>query len=339
MSVSTKHIINYLEGGLSLDERQSFEKRLDESVEFRREVEEIALVWKTSNELKIHQSIDVDRNWQELTSRIKRGELKLRIFKYTRSAAAILLLPVLLYAGMLFSEVKYLSNQTIAQLEVTSAQGTISRAVLPDGTEVWLNSGATLSYPERFNGGHRMVNLTGEAYFKVKSDKSNRFEVMTPNNLMVSAYGTEFNVNAYENQETIDVTLVNGNVEVVDVDSKKNCNMIAGQYLVYGKSDKKMSVSYPYLPVKTDWKDGKMVFRRASMTEVTKRLSRHFNVDINLEGRELYDYEYSATFTTESLAEILHLLKKTAPIQYKIAEPKQSTDYSFSKKTVTISIK
>ena len=64
MSVSTKHIINYLEGGLSLDERESFEKRLDESVEFRREVEEIALVWKTSNELKMHQSIDVDRNWQ-----------------------------------------------------------------------------------------------------------------------------------------------------------------------------------------------------------------------------------------------------------------------------------
>lgn len=339
MNVNTKYIIDYLEGNLSQEEKVQFEKKLDQSSDFRKEFEDIALVWKTSAELKIHESIDINRNWEELSNRIKNERIKLRFLTFAKTAAAVILLPVLIYTGLLYSRVQELNSQKISQLEVTSAQGTVSRATLPDGTEVWLNSGATLSYPERFDGNRRIVHLRGEAYFKVKSDKSNRFDVVTPNNLIVSAYGTEFNVNAYQSDATIDVTLVHGNVEVVDIESRTNCNLIPGQYLVYRKSDKKMSVSYPNLAVKTDWKDGKMVFRRASMTEVTKRLSRHFNVDIRLEGRELYDYEYSATFTTETLTDILHLLKKTAPLQYKIIEPEQSTDYSFSKKTVTISIK
>lgn len=74
------------------------------------------------------------------------------------------------------------------------------------------------------------------------------------------------------------------------------------------------------------------------MDEVVRRLSRHFNVDIHLEGKELYDYQYSAMFTNETLYEILELLKKTAPIEYTITVPEQASDSSFSKKHVTISI-
>ena len=71
------------------------------------------------------------------------------------------------------------------------------------------------------------------------------------------------------------------------------------------------------------WKDGKLIFRRTPMEEIAKQLSRHFNVNIQLQGKEIFDYTYSATFTTETLVEILSLLEKTAPIQCEITEPQQ----------------
>lgn len=338
MKVRIEDIIDYLEGKLSVDEKTFFEKNMEKSVDFKKQVEDIAFIWRTSKELEMHRKINTERSWEEVSRKIKKEKIRINIFRIIRSSAAMLLFPVLLFTAVLYNRLDYLNNQQIAQLEVTSAFGTVSRATLPDGSEVWLNSGSMLTYPQQFTGDRRVVYLSGEAYFKVASDRLNRFDVVVSDELVVSAYGTEFNINSYKEDNTVDVTLVCGNIDVTDIKTKGTFEVSPEQSLTYNRIDKKMSVSQTNLAVKTGWKDGKMIFRRANMTEVTQRLSRHFNVDIRLEGEELYSYEYSATFTTETLSEILQLLQRTAPIQYKIIEPKQSEDYSFSKKTVVISL-
>jgi len=335
----TKIIIKYLEGRLSPKEKTLFEEEMEESVDFREEVEKISFIWRNSAELKFYKQIDVQRNWKEVSGRIKKEKFKLTFFQFIRSAAAILLLPVLFLAGNLYSRLDHLNNQTVSMLEVTSAKGTVSKTILPDGTEVWLNSESKLSYPQKFIGDRRTVHLSGEAYFKVKSDKSHRFDVVVVNELVVSAYGTEFNINAFQQDTVADVTLVKGNIDVSDIGYKTTKGVLPGQYIAYNRNGKDMVLSKANLEEKTGWRDGKIIFRRANMQEVTRRLSRYFNVDIQLDGEELRNYEYSATFTTETLSEILQLLEKTAPIKYKIIEPKQSTDYSFSKKKVIIGLK
>ena len=75
---------------------------------------------------------------------------------------------------------------------------------------------------------------------------------------------------------------------------------------------------------------------KTAMEEIAKQLSRHFNVNIQLQGKEIFDYTYSATFTTETLAEILSLLEKTAPIRCEIIEPQQQNDLAFTRKKVII---
>ena len=100
-----------------------------------------------------------------------------------------------------------------------------------------------------------------------------------------------------------------------------------------------MHVQKANILVETTWKEGKLVFRRTPMEEIAKQLSRHFNVNIQLQGKEVFEYTYSATFTTETLAEILLLLEKTAPIQYNIIEPKQQSDFAFTRKTIIIKSK
>ncbi len=289
--------------------------------------------------MKLHGKIDTDANWNQISRRIKKDKYKTKLLRYSRSAAAILILPVLFLTTFLYIELDNKNNQPKQQLHVTSAYGTVTKTVLSDGTEVWLNSGSMLSYPQTFTKGERNVMLTGEAYFKVSSDKSNRFNVIISDELIVSAYGTEFNINSYKEDNTIDVTLIEGNIQVSKTDKTGSKDIIPGQHITYNKNSKLMAMADVNLSVKTGWKDGKMIFRRANMTEVVQRLSRHFNVDIRLEGKELYDYEYSATFTTETLNEILLLLEKTAPIKYSIIEPEQSGDYSFTKRIVKISLK
>ena len=286
--------------------------------------------------LQMQRDIDVDKNWKQLHGRIHQEETRRRWLHIAYRAAAILLLPALILSGYLYHRVDQLESLPIEQVELTTAYGVVSKVQLSDGSEVWLNSGSKLIYPKRFEGEERKVFLSGEAYFHVSSDRAHRFEVQTSHGLVVSAYGTEFNVQAYEDETNIIATLANGHIEVEHANTNQREDLQPGEQLVYTKSEDKMQTKKASLLAETAWKEGKIVFRRTPMQEVVRQLSRHFNVDIQLQGKELYTYTYSATFTTETLTEILDLLEKTAPIRCEIIHPEPTADYAFSKKKVLI---
>lgn len=335
--IDTQYIIDFLEKKLPKEEQKQFEEQIASSKELQKEVNDITLIWKTSSDLRLQRKVDVSKKWNIIARKIHRDRINRKVLYFARNAAALLILPVLLLTGFLYFKVD--GGQNDQEIQILSASGTVTKTTLPDGTEVWLNSASKLTYPQKFTEHKRVVYLIGEAYFKVQSDKSNRFDVVLYDGLTVSAYGTEFNINSYDEDQTIDVTLVKGSIEVNKKDNSISREVIPGQHLAYNKEDKSMKIEDAYLAVKTGWIEGKMVFRRASMTEVVQRLSRHFNVDIRLEEKELYDYEYSATFTTETLNEILRLLQKTAPIKYREIESVQSDDdKSFSKRIIIISL-
>lgn len=341
MGNNTQHIIAYLENRLTAEERESFEALLDNSAELQQELKDICFVWETSAELKLHKQVDTLKNWDELSGRIAIDKYRKKIWYFARNIAAVLMIPLFLSTVFLFRTIRNRDKIPVQQLELTSANGLVTKVKLSDGTEVWLNSGSKLSYPQYFTGDVRRVMLSGEAYFKVEADKTNRFEVETSNDVKVAAYGTEFNVCAYEEDPFIDATLVTGNIEVAIVPGKNNdvVNISEGQQAVFDKNNNNIQIAEANLAVKTSWKDGKMVFRRTGMVEITRRLSRHFNVDIRLEGKELYHYEYSASFTNETLEDILYLLEKSAPIKCRIIYPEESGEYTYTKKTVIISMR
>ena len=336
MDIHTEHIIAYLEGKLSIEERIAFDQQMQSSLDFKKEVDDIRFIWETTAELKLHKQINTQQNWKKISKQIATDKYKKKVLSFIRTAAAVLLIPVLIATYTLYDTLKEWNNIPVEQVELSSAYGLISKVTLPDGSEVWLNSGSSISYPKRFTNNKRNVQLTGEAYFKVTSDKSNRFDVVTSNGLQVSAYGTEFNVKAYEDENKIEATLAKGHVEVSEIGQPISRTLHPGEQVIYYKNTSRMEVDKVNLAVETSWKDGKMIFRRANMNEIVERLARHFNVDIKLEGEELYDYKYSATFTTETLNDVLLLLEKTAPIKCTVIEPKQTADFTYSRRTVII---
>lgn len=327
-------IFSYLDGNLSPDERKRFEKLLQSSPEFRAKFQELSHLYRLSENYKKQKNIDVSAAWDTLSRKIALLTFKEKAWNFARTAAAILLPLFLLYQYVLLPSVnRNMPEQTIT---LASMPGVITKAVLPDGSEVWLNSQSELTYPRQFKGKERTVMLEGEAYFNVVSDKKRRFNVVAPHQMIVSAYGTEFNVNAYEDNARHKVTLVNGHVEVAVGDLSEKEDLLPGEQALYAPETKEIVTEKADTYVETAWKEGKLVFRREKFENLIEKLSRKFGVTIVLEDEKLKDYEYTATFTDESLEEILELLKMSAPITYAISKQQQVDNTTFTERIITI---
>ena len=282
------------------------------------------------------KTIDAVADWEQLRKRITSDRNRRLFFNYLRNTAAILLPLFLVYQYTLYPILKK-SGSIVETITVTSAPGMVTKTILPDGSEVWLNALSSLTYPQRFTEKERRVQLSGEAYFKVTSDKKHRFNVETPQKMVVSAYGTEFNVNAYESEATHEVTLASGQVEVSsEIGSKATETLVVDEKAILQVKTGNIHVVTADTYVETAWKDGKMVFRREKLDKIVTRLSRKFGVDIHLEGDRLKEYEYTATFTDETLEDILDLLKRSAPITYSISKQKQLNNETFTRREVII---
>ena len=165
--------------------------------------------------------IDSAADWERVRRRIAIDRNRRLLFNFLRNTAAVLF-PLLLIYQFVFVPISSKSNEVIETITITSAPGMVTKTILPDGSEVWLNAMSSLTYPLRFTKKERTVQLSGEAYFKVVSDERHRFNVKTPQEMVVSAYGTEFNVNAYESETNCEVTLASGQVEVSQCRFKSN---------------------------------------------------------------------------------------------------------------------
>lgn len=285
------------------------------------------------------KTIDAVADWEQLRKRITSDRNRRLFFNYLRNTAAILLPLFLVYQYTLYPILKK-SGSIVETITVTSAPGMVTKTILPDGSEVWLNALSSLTYPQRFTEKERRVQLSGEAYFKVTSDKKHRFNVETPQKMVVSAYGTEFNVNAYESEATHEVTLASGQVEVSsEIGSKATETLVVDEKAILQVKTGNIHVVTADTYVETAWKDGRMVFRREKLDKIATRLSHKFGVDIRLEGDRLKEYEYTATFTEETLEDILDLLKRSAPITYSISKQKQLNNETFTRREVTIKSK
>ncbi len=184
--------------------------------------------------------------------------------------------------------VDYRKTVSVEKQTLTIPRGRNFYVLLSDGTEVWLNAESRLSYPSRFDEDERIVELEGEAYFKVASDKAHPFIVRT-SRFNTRVLGTEFNVKAHQD-DTPYVTLVSGSVRIKASRSGEEVSLHPGQEFSINAEDKiELKEVDPYYC--TQWKNGFFYFDRASLEEILYELGRWYNVDIELDcDRSVLDY-------------------------------------------------
>lgn len=336
LNIDETYILAYIKRDLPESEMKECDRLLHSSSDFYERVNNLKLSYQLFDNLDAQQNIDTQSAWRKLDKKKNRDRLMRIIWSYTRNVAAILLPLLLLHQFIVQPLLKEPDHQETITLY--SAPGIVTKTILPDGSEVWLNSDSQLSYPNKFVSGNRTVNLVGEAYFVVRSHQKDRFDVVMPDKSVVSAYGTEFNVNSYKDDDYT-ITLTKGKVDVSSYNKSQTKTLIPGQKASINLKDNSLYVCDTDTYVDTAWKDGKMVFRRENISSIADRLSRKFGVIINIEGNEFPDYQFTATFTDETLEDILELLKLSTSIDYTIVAQEKYLNDTYSKRIITIKCK
>ena len=206
------------------------------------------------------------------------------------------------------------------KLEVPCGQQ--AKLTLSDGTRIWLNSKSKLIYPDHFSGKSREVLLDGEGYFEVTHNAQNPFIVKTFT-LALKVLGTSFNVSSYDNDNDMRLTLVKGSISILDPASNQEIKRLKpNEMAIYSKNDNLISIKKE---VETDlyssWRNGQMKFRKLSFEEISKRLSRNFNVTIVIRRRELSNTTFTGSFYNyEPLDGILNVLRTNTHFAYNIVK-------------------
>ncbi len=329
-----------LEGPLHPEELEILKNWIDESPDNRKYFEQVRNIWEISDRQIDLDKINADEALRKVLGSIQIVSPMKSLWKLWQRIAAIILLPLILGTFLLFyfKSEKTVSPENVVYHEIFTAYGTRTSLRLADSTLVWLNSGSSLKYPDKFTDNSRVVYLRGEGYFEVDSDTRRPFIVKT-SNLTVKCTGTHFDVYDYNSGTEAEVTLVKGKLCVNSnngFDNGFTSELKPGQHLEYnlatGVQELSASDTYTYIA----WKDGRLVFHDEPLSEVLKKVSLIFNVDIELQGKELQEYRYHATFVDESLEEILKLLKLSAPINYTEVARKPLADGTFPKKKIII---
>ena len=317
-------LFRYCEGKLSGDER----KHVEEWISASKENEELAktvheLYW-AADTLSVMDKVDADKALKKVNGKLVRRKFK-TVFLWAERAAAIMFIPLL--SAYLFQ----IKNSDVAEarmMEIRTNPGMTTAFVLPDGTNVSLNSGSVLRYPEFFSGDKREVELIGEAFFDVTKDPNKRFVVKTTGDERVEVLGTSFNMEAFPGDSILSTTLLEGKVRFVSDAGSVQMNL--GEKLVYNNKTSKAKLTKTNGEAETAWKYGKIIFDNTPFNEVLRMLSKRFNVDFVVKNEKYRKDSFTGTFSTQRLEQVLDVFSISSKIKWRYV-PTDKTDEKRSK--------
>jgi transmembrane sensor len=272
---------------------------------------------------------------------------KIASFRKAAAYAAAIAAVVLLGWGIIHLFPDAPGTRKMHEEEFLSRAGTRTKLVLPDGTQVWLNSNSKLKYTSEFNANAREVSLEGEAYFDVVKDVLHPFIVHT-SSLDIKVLGTAFTIKSYPQDETVEATLLRGTIEVSRKDNSGTPRVILkpNEKLVFNK--KKAVLARPghsrdQVPidahpatldmavnrirqdipdsnkVETAWIYNRLVFNGDTFRELAEKMERWYNVRITIKDESLNSYRFGGAFAKETVEQAFKALQLTTDFRYKIS--------------------
>ena len=227
------------------------------------------------------------------------------------------------------------ANAPVAYNTLSTPKGGQYNIELPDGSKVWLNAASSITYPTAFDAKERKVQVTGEAYFEVaklvtaKEGKRIPFLVDIKNKTngrdlgQVQVLGTHFNINAYDDEEAVKTTLLEGSVKVSTIGNRQSAIIKPGEQASLSQTSQ---LSQP-IPVQTDavmaWKNGVFHFESADIKTVMRQVSRWYDVEVvykrSLDNDDPLFFEVTRN---TNLSDVLRVLNLAGGARYTIQDKK-----------------
>lgn len=191
--------------------------------------------------------------------------------------------------------------------------------ILSDGTWVYLNAESMITFPRKFIGGKREVELEGEAYFRVTASKDHPFIVKTKD-MDVLVTGTEFNVKAYPDELNVQTTLLRGKVTVFSgFDKREKVEIEPNQQVEWDRNDVKLQVREVDPNLFVAWKNGYFIFRQNRLEDIMKTLARWYDMEVIYLDESIKNMAFAGKLDrSENIAPILSVLRATGKLKVEV---------------------
>ncbi len=305
-------IAAYLADEMNEKQKQEFLLELQDNQLLKNDYDLMKNTWKQYDATPDEKYKDTDLVWLSLKDRIQSDGMMINkernhsnsgYQRFIRIAALILLVLAIGVPSL------YLSLQNTSAfsstIERNSANGILT-VELPDGSRVFLNKGATLKYKKSFEE-KRKVKLNGEGYFDVMSNPKRPFHV-NAGKVVVTVLGTSFNVKQLDRNNSVEVFVESGLVELSMNDINKTIILEPGQL---GMASDELIMIVQKNENYLSWKTKDFKFVDESVEEILDVLKQSYHVEVvagnvSLEGRRLTtsykDQSFDAILSTICLA-------------------------------------
>lgn len=317
-------IINYLSGNWDDCDSGLLDAWLEENSENARLFGQLVNLWEADMLIKREKSFDANSAWARLESKMnaqttivnRLGGFK-QIFRY---AAIFILALALGGTGSYLTHNNFeIFKSSKNSIEYTAPYGSKTKLKLLDGSLVWLNAGTTLKYDQGFGADNRDIQLSGEAYFEVAKNKKLPF-IVKAKDVSVLAVGTIFNVKAYPDEQTVETILIEGSVELDNLESKtqKSILLNPNQKATFYPDQNQFIVSDIEDAHETSWRTDNWIVKNVNLSSFAKLLERRYNIEITFEEDNIKNYQFTGNIKDETIEQILTAMTHTAPLKYKI---------------------
>lgn len=206
-------------------------------------------------------------------------------------------------------------TSVISYNTIVTPKGGQYQITLPDGTIVWLNAASSLRFPTAFAGKERTVELTGEGYFEVAHNAHKPF-VVKKGDAEIRVLGTHFNVKAYDEEQNIKITLLQGSVKVLQLSANQSQLLIPGQQAQVNKSGGIKLNTDVDVDEAIAWKNGLFQFSGADIHELMRQIIRWYDVEVVYQGE--IDQHFRGTISKNvETSKVLQMLELTGTVHFK----------------------
>lgn len=333
----TTLLMAYLRDTVSLQEKATVENWMEADEANRKEMMQLASIFYAQHTRSRIAARDSLKAYGDVCGRIRKHRLYRRLTRWSIAAACVAGVAILSSLITLWRENTPAVVPRLVTVEANA--GMRVRLELPDGTTAHLNAGSVLTYPAFYTGKERNVSLEGEGYFRVKPDADRPFIVCVAGDKMrIRVLGTEFNVQAYEGEESFETTLVTGkislewegkhghrSVHTLEPAEKAVYRPASGE-AIFRKVDPCYDIS---------WIEGKLVFKDHPFPEVLRKLAYFYQVRFDVKDPVIDTYRFTGIFENRPLSQVLDYLRFSSGIDYKVHE---TTDDTGGKKYTVVTL-
>jgi ferric-dicitrate binding protein FerR (iron transport regulator) len=274
--------------------------------------QQLSVIFSRAATAVVQVEFDTDAAWNRVKHQLHKNDNKVipitktPYFSPLRIAASIFLV-------MAISVVIYLKTAPPVQTLAVQSEFTTREDTLPDGSTAFLNKKTELNFEYNPREKTRKVKLKGEAYFSVKHEAEKPF-IIEADEILVRDIGTEFNLKAYPDKDTIEIVVTHGEVQFY-TQHDPGLNLKAGEKAIYSKRAREF-----YRIEKPDtntlaYKTKVFSFNNTELESVVALLNEVYNSKISLASESLYTCRLTANFKEDNPEIIVEVIAETMGLE------------------------